>query len=205
MKRLIDSEFFWILALLLMLAPQVTHTVYVFEHGSHHDAPWQWVAWSYAVGVDLAILMFTIKGWIRIAVGYLVLTLAHNMVYFFYPDTPAAAILTGVTLSVTIFSFSHHFYQDRKSKKESTPEEALPVEVLRISAAINAGIVFEAQPYRCPECGETFGSAKKLNGHVSGHKMKGEWEPDKYGEWERENEKRSVLVRGLADPAKEST
>lgn len=51
-----------------------------------------------------------------------------------------------------------------------TPQPS--AEALRLSAALEAGVCFEAQPYLCPECKQSFASTKKLNGHISGHKQK---------------------------------
>ena len=60
MKRLITREWFGIVALTIILIPQVAHTVYVFQANSQYSDPW--FAWCYAIGVDLAILIFTVKG-----------------------------------------------------------------------------------------------------------------------------------------------
>ncbi len=55
MKQIITKEWFGILALTIILIPQVAHTVYVFSENSQYDNPW--FAWFYAAGVDLAILI----------------------------------------------------------------------------------------------------------------------------------------------------
>ncbi|MGB3463913.1 MAG: C2H2-type zinc finger protein, partial [Cyclobacteriaceae bacterium] len=46
--------------------------------------------------------------------------------------------------------------------------------------AMKAGIKVAILPFRCPECGRCFQTNKELNGHISGHKMKKEWEEKKY-------------------------
>ena len=197
MRRFIINEAFGILALSILLIPQIAHTVYIFKANSHYDDPW--FAWCYAIGVDLAILIFTVKGWIRTAVAYFFGTLAHNLVYQFYPESAWSAVLLCVMLSGTIFSFSHLFYFKEKAdkRKDSADEPLATAKGLQVSAALDAGIRFEPQPYLCPECGESFINTKKLNGHVSGHKQKSEWFPDKYGNWELENEQRAALANQL--------
>ena len=195
MRKFILNEAFGIFALLLLLIPQIAHTIYVFNINSQYTNPW--FSWSYAVGVDLAILIFTVKGWMRTAYAYFAGTLALNLVYQFYPNSALASILICVMLSGTIFSFSHLFYHKSNAdkRKESEEEKRFSAEVLRIDALVKAGVHFEAQPFLCPECNESFANAKQLNGHISGHKMKGEWNVENYGNWEEENLKRLQLTK----------
>ncbi|TGV03586.1 C2H2-type zinc finger protein [Flavivirga rizhaonensis] len=191
MKKFILNEAFGILALTVLLIPQIAHTIYVFKINSHYADPW--FGWCYAIGVDLAILIFTVKGWTRTAYAYFVGTLAHNLVYQFYPQSVWSSVLICIMLSATIFSFSHLFYHKDKAHnhKDTAEQPQATAESLRMSAAIEAGIRFEAQPYVCPQCSESFVNAKKLNGHISGHKQKGEWQPDQYeASWEQENKRR---------------
>ncbi len=194
MRKFILNEAFGILALALLLIPQIAHTVYIFERNSHYAHAW--FSWCYAVGVDLAILIFTVKGWIKTAVAYFIGTLAHNLVYQFAPNSTLSALLICLMLSATIFSFSHLFFEHKKAdqRKPSVIEPQLTANQKRMLAASKAGIRFEAQPYRCPCCGEAFSSTKKLNGHISGHKQKGEWLPEEYADWERGNEQRAALL-----------
>lgn len=197
MKKLVINEAFGIAALLLLLIPQIAHTVFIFKANSHYNDPW--FAWFYAAGVDMAILIFTVRGWIRTAIIYFIGTLAHNLVYQFWPESMWSAVLISFMLSGTIFSFSHLFYfkneADRRRENAATPQLS-PIQK-RLEAAIKAGIRFEAQPYKCPSCGQSFESTKKLNGHVSSHKSKGEWDAENYGQWEEENERRVALAQGI--------
>lgn len=194
MKKFILNEAFGIAALTILLIPQIAHTVFVFKVNSHYGDPW--FAWCYAIGVDLAILIFTVRGWIKTAIVYFIGTLAHNLVYQFWPESVWSSILLSVMLSATIFSFSHLFYfKDKDLEPESPNTEPLHgAEIKRILAARLAGVHFEPQPYLCPECGEPFSSNKKLNGHISGHKQKDDWQPENYDEWELSNEKRVAAI-----------
>ncbi len=193
MRKLVLNEAFGIIALAILLIPQVAHTVYVFKVNSHYSDPW--FAWCYAVGVDLAILIFTVKGWTRTAVVYFLGTLCHNLVYQFWPESAWSAALVCLMLSGTILSFSHLFFQQAAPDRTATAtEKQNTAAAAQLSAARAAGIRFEIKPYLCPECDEAFTSSKKLNGHVSGHKQKDEWFPDNYGSWETENEQRAVLA-----------
>ncbi|TSE07413.1 C2H2-type zinc finger protein [Aquimarina algiphila] len=191
MKRIITQEWFGILALTIILIPQVAHTVYVFKVNSQYDDPF--FAWFYAIGVDLAILIFTVKGWKKTAFIYLFGTIAHNVVYQFYPNSIYSAILIAVMLSGTIFSFSHLFYAT-KSQPEADEKEEKPntFDVLKANH-----IEIELKPYRCPKCHKSFSSTKQLNGHISGHKQTGQWHPEQYGDWEEENDKRGNLIERL--------
>ena len=66
------------------------------------------------------------------------------------------------------------------------------------------GIDVQVNPYVCPECGEGFPDSKKLNGHISGHKAKKEWTPEKYGEWEKVNDERAKFMREHQDSINKS-
>ncbi|WP_010180400.1 C2H2-type zinc finger protein [Aquimarina agarilytica] len=195
MKKLILNEAFGIFALSLLLVPQVAHTVYVFKINSQYHAPW-W-SWAYALGVDLAVLIFTVKGWKKVAIAYFFGTLAHNLVYQFYPESVWSALLICVMLSATIFSFSHLFYSgDKLGATENTEVRSeSSLEVKRIHAILEAGIQIEMKPFKCPECGECFAIAKQLNGHISTHKKQGEWFAENYGDYETKNLEREALVK----------
>lgn len=189
MKRLITQEWFGIIALTIILIPQVAHTVYVFDQNSQYINPW--FAWCYAIGVDLAILIFTVRGWKKTALIYLLGTFAHNFVYQFYPESIYSALLIGVMLSGTIFSFSHLFYaqpSDVTDSQKGTMDTWL--EYLHTHH-----IAFELKPYQCPECHKSFVNSKQLNGHISGHKQTNSWQEESYGDWETENNKRCELLK----------
>ncbi len=186
MKEIITKEWFGIVALTIILIPQVAHTVYVFSENSQYDNPW--FAWFYAIGVDLAILIFTVKGWKKTAFIYLLGTIAHNVVYQFYPTSLYSSILIAIMLSGTIFSFSHLFYAD--TPKEEVQEPRIDtLEKLKMHH-----IDIELKPYRCPQCEKSFANSKQLNGHISGHKQTNDWNDNQYGDWEEENDKRGNLI-----------
>ncbi len=195
MKKLILNEAFGIFALSLLLIPQVAHTVYVFKINSQYSAPW-W-SWSYVLGVDLAILIFTVKGWKKVAYAYFFGTLAHNLVYQFYPESVWSALLICVMLSATIFSFSHLFYAGDKlgSNANTENESETSQKAKRLDALLEADIDIEFKPFKCPECNEAFATSKQLNGHISTHKKMGEWDDTRYGNFEQENLKREALIR----------
>lgn len=191
MKRLITREWFGIIALTIILIPQVAHTVYVFQANSQYSDPW--FAWCYAVGVDLAILIFTVKGWKKTALIYLLGTIAHNLVYQFYPESIYGAILVGIVLSGTIFSFSHLFYA---TKSENTKDQGKSISELFDYLQVQ-NIDYELKPHTCPECHKSFATAKQLNGHISGHKQTRTWHEENYGDWESENSMRENLLQQI--------
>ncbi len=177
-------------ALIILLIPQINHTVYIFQHNSQHEDTW--FAWCYAIGIDLAILIFTLKGWTWTAIGYLVATLGTNIVYQFFPVGVEAKILLSILLSATIFIFSHLY------KKEKELEERNRVDNDILDKASELGILIQVNPYKCPACGKGYQSSKELNGHISGHKATkktGGWCPEQYGNWEEENERRAKFTK----------
>ncbi|WP_346881272.1 C2H2-type zinc finger protein [uncultured Algibacter sp.] len=196
MRKFILNEAFGIIALSVLLIPQIAHTIYVFKINSQYHDPW--FSWCYAIGVDLAILIFTVKGWTKTAYAYFIGTLAHNLVYQFYPESIWSSILICIMLSATIFSFSHLFYHKDKAveRNDTAVQPQASAEALRLTALIEAGISFEAQPFLCPECKQSFVNSKKLNGHISGHKQKDEWLAETYGSWENENLERNNMLKG---------
>lgn len=205
MRKIILNEAFGILALAVLLVPQIAHTVYVFKVNSQYMNPW--FGWCYAVGVDLAILIFTVKGWIRTAIVYFLGTLAHNVVYQFWPESIWSAVLICLMLSGTIFSFSHLFYfkKDADQRKVGAEQERITAHLEQLTAALAAGVRFEALPYQCPQCGQAHATSKQLNGHISGHKQIGDWNPESYKEWEEENRQRKTLAEGAINELKSNT
>ncbi len=198
MKSLITKEWFGIVALSLLLIPQIAHTVFVFNANSQYRDPW--FGWSYAVGVDLAILIFTVKGWKGTAIIYFFGTLAHNVVYQFWPESIWSSILICIMLSATIFSFSHLFYAvNENDSKEASPQKSTSEkEAEKLSIAKSRGIRIVALPYQCPACIEAFLNKRKLNGHISGHKQKYEWHAEQHTtNWEEENERRASVLKKL--------
>lgn len=159
-----------------------------FKQTANHSDPW--FAWCYAIGVDLAILIFTVKGWKKTALIYLLGTIAHNLVYQFYPESIYGTILVGVMLSGTIFSFSHLFYATKTDKQKDQGKSMSELfDYLQVQK-----IDYELKPHKCPECHKSFATAKQLNGHISGHKQTGTWHEENYGDWEAENAKRGYLL-----------
>ena len=200
MKKLITQEGFGIVALTTLLIPQIAHTVYVFQVNSQYTNPW--FGWMYALGVELAILIFTVKGWRKTALAYLLGTVAHNLVYQFWPESIVSAVLICLMLSATIYSFSHLFYSKQKEEKEVVIPEPVRQMAAQLVAFKERGIAIHPQPYRCPACQKTFGSAKELNGHVSGHKQKGDWQADAYGNWEQQIERNVEFLKQQAQANK---
>lgn len=184
-----------LLGLLLLLTPQVLHTVYLFEQNSQFSNPW--FAWCYALGVDIAILIFTYKGWVKLAMVFFLSTLTHNIAYMFWGDSVFAAILVCIVQSGTLFSYTHLFASNRK------PELNTDLSILKgkklvergpyadrldeLLALRQRGIAIEPLPHVCPECGRAFHSSKELNGHISTHKRSNEWHEERYGDWEQMN------------------
>lgn len=188
------DQYVGLLALMMLLIPQVQHTIYVYENNSQHGPVW--FSWCYAAGIDLAILIFTLRGWKRMAIGYLFATLATNIIYQFYPIGWLAKIVLSVLLSITIYFFSELYKREKQQKEVIKKQESEEDQNKQVFAkAIKMGIDVQINPYVCPECGEGFPTSKKLNGHISGHKAKKEWTPEKYGEWEKLNEERAKFIR----------
>lgn len=205
MKKIILNELFGILVLGILLIPQVAHTIYVFEANSQYDHPWFSIC--YAVGVDLAILIFTVKGWIRTAMVYCIGTLIHNLAYQFDPESIWSSVLICVMLSGTIFSFSHLFYAQTTPETEEglSLQKVIATELLAIREAKKAGVHFEPQPLICPQCQQHFSTPRQLNTHIDEHKQKKTWTPEQYGNWQSDNRKRLKKVLRYHQKKKKKT
>lgn len=194
--RLIQHEAFWIMALCTLLIPQVASSVRVFaDQNTQYDQPW--FAWCYAVGIDLAVLIFSVRGKLLFAWLYLVVMVFHALIGQLLPaQSLPGIILVHITLPVTIFTFTHLFYYRKKEVSNESDDLASPnANAERLTTLMAQGIRFEAQPYVCPQCGTTAATGKQLNGHISGHKMTHEWFPEKYGNWQEQNRQRAHLLQ----------
>ena len=196
-EKIINHESFWVLALSTLLIPQIASSVQVFAvNNVQYKSPW--FAWCYAIGIDLTIIIFTIKGKLKVALIYLVIMLAHALVGQFYPEKSTyGMLLVHTTLPITIFSFSHLFYAKKKARENTANNLQLTAQAAQLATMVAQGIRIEPQAHICPQCGIGAATAKKLNGHISGHKQKDEWHPESYGAWEKENEQRAAALTQL--------
>lgn len=165
-----------ILAMGMVLVPQIAHSLYLFEINSPYQNPWS--GRLYAVGVDLAIFVFTIKGWLKIALIYMFVTLVHNLMYAFAPQRLWSNVLISIVQSLTLFGFTHLFLKREVTTKVQT--EVCDT-ALKIDKAIKAGIHFLLMPFECPEYAECFNTTKQLHEHISPHKARHQWMPKIYG------------------------
>ncbi|QKX05341.1 C2H2-type zinc finger protein [Aquimarina sp. TRL1] len=173
------------IVILLLLMPQIAHTVYVFESHSRYENTW--FAMAYAIGVDTAILIFTRKGWLYTAFAYFFSTLAHNLVYLYFPGSVWSGLLISVNLSATLYALTHLFLKKDKSNDQTDVSKEASKKAIAIQKVMEAGIDFQAKPFTCPQCRKTFADTKQLNGHISAHKKQNQWNPENYGDWEKKN------------------
>lgn len=197
MKNFVKSEWFGIVSLIVILTPQIAHSVHLFQVNSSHATADPWYAWCYAIGVDLAILIFTVHGWKHTSLIFLAATLATNILYFWPSGNLFGGILLSLMQSGTIYAYSHLYVEQVEKKEETAKKAQEPSALERYEMAKAQGIHIEAQPYKCPQCGYTTATAKKLNGHISGHKQKGDWLEDGYKDWEKQNHRRAMIVQKL--------
>jgi len=156
-----------ILFLTMLLIPQCYHTAYVFNVGSHGG--YKWYAWSYAIGIEGAILIFVINGWRWVSIGLSLATILTNYLYGKYGPTniPHDVNLTiSVLLGIVIAGFSHLYYNKLKEVQKA-------IRQVEDEEAILDGMetVTEREKiHECPQCGEKFETKAQLNGHITGHK-----------------------------------
>lgn len=183
------ADYFKLIALVLLLIPQVHHTfeMYTLNSKSQWNEEDDWRAWCFAIGVDMAILVFTVYGNIWIAVMFGVSTLACNFIYEFVPVGNLAKSYLGIILTLCLFSFSHTFLFNKKAKEKVAK---FIIDIGNYFApALNEQVPIKLHPHICPECGESFQSEKQLNAHITGHKKAHEW-GDHGDEWPLKNKQR---------------
>lgn len=191
MKKIVIIRVSATITMCLLLISQIQHTNYLFAENSHFENPW--FSWCYAIGVDFAILIFGLSGWIRTSLFYLLVMIAHNLLYTLMPVSDMSGILLSTIQAITVYTLCHLFIKN-VSIDGLNDSVTIPREVIKIHQAMDAGVRFQAQPFSCPECKESFQNSKQLNGHISAHKVRKEWNPENYGEWELENERRKELL-----------
>ena len=190
-------------AIACLLIPQVAHTAYLYLENSRYKNPW--FGWLYSVGIDIAILIFIAAGKKQKSLFYAGAAIALNMCYAFIPEHTATKVLLYALLGITLYNFSHLFYDDKKAVSErltaNQPQlkSGTPLyhngEPLLIADLLT--------PYHCPQCGFKAQSNRQLNGHISGHKQRGEWNPVIHRqEWEVDNVKREEQRTKLIDDLK---
>ena len=184
-----------IVVLAAILVHQIHATMDVYSDNNDQDWGW-WFGLLYAVAIDTSILIFVADGRKRLSQFYLVVMCV--IVYIakaLPPGTLSGQLFMGWVGPMTVYFYSEFFESDKeKTSQESVEQPQLSTEQAQASALVALGIRIEAQPYKCPECGECAASSKKLNGHISGHKMKQKWFPESYGQWEAQNERRAAEV-----------
>ena len=174
--------------MIFLLIPQYWSTQAVFV--ANDKSGILWIAWAYAFGIDTAVLYFTYKGWIKTAIAYMVVSFAHNISYHLAPQSISAVFLISSCSPGTIFTVGHLFLHKKQKNKEAINTQQIPKNVWQIHQAMEAGIHFMAEPFRCPECHATFSDRLQLNGHITSHKKNNTWNPEDYGDWEQENRQR---------------
>lgn len=174
--------------MIFLLVPQYWSTQAVFK--ANDTSGLLWISWSYAIGMDTAVLYFTYKGWIKTAIIYMFISFAHNICHYLFPQSISAIFLISSCSPGTIFTVGHLFLHRKTGRKPAIPPKPIPDKIQQIQNAIEAGIHYEAQPFVCPQCKDTFPDKKKLNGHITAHKKNNEWKSEQYGDWELENHQR---------------
>jgi len=140
----------------MLLILMIAHSLCFLEMNCRYKRPW--FGWTHAVGLDLAIFVFTIKDWLKTALIYMFITFAHNLAYLFALKSAWNAVLLKVIPSVTLFSFTPLFF--RHPDNENTPI-AIAERLLKMEQATRAGVIDKALPHKYPEFETCFAANKQ--------------------------------------------
>lgn len=114
-NRFLKSEAATLMLLALALVAQAPHAATVFHRLAPPEEAASWLAWlhaaAYAIALELATLVFVVRGKQRLAWLFAVVSVAVNIAYYWTPDLALAdglrAALVSIALPVAIAFYSH--------------------------------------------------------------------------------------------------
>lgn len=150
-NRFLRSEAATLMLLALALVAQAPHAATVFHRLAPPEEAASWLAWlhaaAYAIALELATLVFVVRGKQRLAWLFAIVSVAVNIAYYWTPDLALAdglrAALVSIALPVAIAFYSHDVA--RHSTDASTQAERTEAPVI-IGANETTWIDVRAQP-----------------------------------------------------------
>ena len=130
--------------LVLALLAQMPHAKYVFLDDSHDHSWFGWLqAWGGAIALEVAVLVFVIRGNVRVSWGFALFSVAVNLIYYSEPHiawyVPRASWLLSAGLPVAIALYSHevaHVPDESSSDELQTEINRLQIELESVSTKL---------------------------------------------------------------------
>ena len=109
--------------LVLALLAQMPHAQHVFYASSHAHDWFGWVqSWGGAIALEVAVLVFVIRGNIKVSWGFASFSVAINLMYYYNmslaPYLSPVLLSIGLPLAIALYS---HEVADKGEKVDPTP------------------------------------------------------------------------------------
>lgn len=113
------------LASFLSLFVMIFHSAWVYEALTHYT-DWKWLsllqAGAFAIAVDMAVLIFVLRGRKRLSMVFSILQIGMNLMYYYSHVESGfewfTAMFISVVLPLAIAAFSHEIATDRLDDEE---------------------------------------------------------------------------------------
>lgn len=120
------------IASFLSLFVMIFHSAWVYEALTHYT-DWKWLsllqAGAFAIAVDMAVLIFVLRGRKRLSMVFSILQIGMNLMYYYSHVESGfewfTAMFISVVLPLAIAAFSHEIATDRLDSEEEKRDSQL--------------------------------------------------------------------------------
>lgn len=120
------------IASFLSLFVMIFHSAWVYEALTHYT-DWKWLsllqAGAFAIAVDMAVLIFVLRGRKRLSMVFSILQIGMNLMYYYSHVESGfewfTAMFISVVLPLAIAAFSHEIATDRLDSEEEKKDSRL--------------------------------------------------------------------------------
>ncbi len=120
------------IASFLSLFVMIFHSAWVYEALTHYT-DWKWLsllqAGAFAIAVDMAVLIFVLRGRKRLSMVFSILQIGMNLMYYYSHVESGfewfTAMFISVVLPLAIAAFSHEIATDRLDSEEEKRDSRL--------------------------------------------------------------------------------
>jgi hypothetical protein len=119
-REFIISEEGIMLWTILLLIVMVSHTSYIFyNHAVTKDLLSIIMSIIYAIAVEIAILIFVLKGRTKLSLTFGFFQVIINLFYYYESLNEYAPLLLSIEIPLALAAYSHEIFLFKKSQKES--------------------------------------------------------------------------------------
>jgi hypothetical protein len=132
MIKVLRSQVATLVVLTLALLAQLPHAAEVFKEAGHASGVMGWLhSYSYAIALELAVLLFVVQGRRRESYGFAFVSVLVNLAYYaergpLFSMDALPAWLISLALSIAIALYSHSLAHEEKEGVQVAAEDAQP-------------------------------------------------------------------------------